>query len=228
MLFIKNINIKNHKIQYMSEIIYEKYDNYWIYNDIIFIKPTFNGEISSSNFPLLLDDNEQIINKKLIQLCFSDYDNITKSINKYNFYKNFYNQTDIYIEGYTYDNTISRSRFNNLIDNLSLNLTKLTLGWNFNKSVYNLPNKLTHLTFGIEFDQPVNNLPLFLTHLDLGYNFSQSLSYLPCSLTHLILGYYFECSLDNLPNSITDVYISDHGYDYSDELNSKIKLHYYN
>ena len=210
--------------------IYEEYDNYWIYNNIIFIKPIFNGEISSINFPLLLDNNKQIINNKLTQLYFSDHNNITKSINKYNFNKNIYEQPDIYIKGYgfEYENILVKSKFNNLVDNLSSNITELTLGWYFNKPVDNLPNKLTYLTFGIEFNHPVDNLPCSLTHLDLCYNFNQSLNYLPCSLTHLILGYYFQNSLDNLPNSITNVYISEHGYDYDEELNSKIKLHYYN
>jgi hypothetical protein len=224
-------------------IIYEEYDNYWIYDDIIFIKPTFNSEISSSNFPLLLDDNEQIINNKLTQLCFSDYETVIDSITEYNRDKNIF--TDIVI--YQNNHVRTKSKFNSFVDNLSINMTWISFGHSFNKSVDNLPINLTHLIFGNNFhqlvdnlpcsltylifgnyyDQPLKNLPYSIVYLDVGYSFDNVIENLPNSLTHLMLGYYSGQLIKVLPNNISDIYVPLCRHEqYIIEINDKVIMHY--
>jgi hypothetical protein len=207
----------------MQNIIHEEYDNYWIHNNIIFIKPTFNDEISKINFPLLLDDTNELLNIKLTQIFFSDYKTIVSSIRIDNYYKNFYTECNN-IED---NNDKIKSKFNNLVNKLPCSLTHLTFGHNFNKSVDNLPCSIIYLIFGDNFDQPIDNLPCFLTHLDLGYSFDQPINNLPGSLTHLVLGYYFGQSIEDLPSSITDIYVLLYGYEgYTGKLSDKVKVHY--
>ena len=104
------------------------------------------------------------------------------------------------------------SHFNQLVDELPNNLTRLTFGFSFNQLVDNLPNTLTHLTFGVCFNQLVDatcknkiftgapknnnvfdgdNLPENLTHLTFRNSFNQLVDNLPENLTHLTFGVCF-------------------------------------
>ena len=109
-----------------------------------------------------------------------------------------------------------KSKFNQSVSNLPLNLTHLTFGVNFNQDVSNLPPNLTHLTFGDCFNKEVNNLPINLTHLIFGYYFNQVVNNLPLNLSHLTFGCDFNQDISNLPPNIN--YLT-FGYCFNQEVN---------
>ena len=120
--------------------------NYITNGDTIIFAPSFNDELDSQ----LLNNYKKII--------FSNY-MLDESL------------FDAYANNNFEDLKYIDSKFNRLIDNLSLiksSITHLTFGWDFNQSVDNLPSSLTHLTFGHCFNQLVDNLPSTINHLTFG------------------------------------------------------------
>ena len=209
-------------------------NNYWIVDEWLIFKPTFNEE---------LDEYYNIINK-YEKIIFSNYNNPLIAIET----NNEFNNNSNYIE----------SKFNQEIDlSNNINLTHLTFGHHFNQEI-NLSNiNLTHLTFGCCFDKKINLLKnINLTHLTFEYDFNQKIDLLNnINLTHLTFGSNFSqeiiipfnvkslnmfgcnnqylidnlhnnieeliiiktnLNLDNLPNSIKKLYIK---Y-YHSELNN--------
>ena len=102
-------------------------------------------------------------------------------------------------------NKIKLSKFNQPINSLPPNITKLILSNNFNSPINNLPDKLTKLSleFSHSFSHPLDSLPESLTELKLGKNFSQPIDKLPRNITVLELGEYFSQPICNLPPKIT-------------------------
>lgn len=95
------------------------------------------------------------------------------------------------------------NKFNQPIECDHLYLEKLNLSRSkFNQHVNNLPPSLKILILPNEFNQPVENLPCAIEILQFGKDFNNSVDFLPNSLKELYLGENFSQSLDNLPNCI--------------------------
>ena len=163
-------------------------EDYWIWNEnTLVFKPEFNKPL----------DNYIDIIGKYNNLIFSNY-------NDFKIYKETNNIYKI-----EFDNYYLKSKFNQEVINLPLNLTYLTFGWYFNQEVNNLPQNLTYLTFGFNFNQEVNNLPQNLTHLTFDSCFNQEVNNLPQNITHLTFGYDFNQPVNKLPPNITHLTFGD-------------------
>ena len=144
--------------------------DYWIYDDIVIIKPYFNN----------LFDNYIDLFYKYDKLIFSNYMSVKTCLQKEIFLNKKLNFSDSH-------EPIHNSIFNDKVI-LPHNLTYLTFGNCFNHAVI-LPPLLTNLMFGYNFNRAVN-LPPLLIYLIFGYNFNQEVI-LPLLLTHLIFGWEF-------------------------------------
>jgi hypothetical protein len=100
--------------------------------------------------------------------------------------------------------TIQNGYFDKKLDNLSQNLTHLSLHFTFyfNQKVDHLPKNLIHLNFSFHFNQKVDYLPKNLVYLTFGACFNQKVDNLPKNLTHLIFGFDFCQKLDKIPKNI--------------------------
>ena len=225
-------------------------NNYWIVDDLLIFKPSFNEELTNYY---------EIINKYK-KVIFSNYNDPLIAIKTNNKFE------------YEYDDKHIQSDFNKEIYlSNNINLTHLTLGDSFNTEI-NLSNNinltdltllhvnkeidlsnninLTHLTFRDLFNKEIdlsNNINL--THLTFGENFNQdinisfnvkSLKMFGCNNQYIIDNlhnnieelriYNNNLNLDNLPNSIKKIYIEEYAAEINNLPNSieYLELKYYN
>jgi hypothetical protein len=192
-----------------------KYTNHWTCNNIIIIKPTFNDELKN----IIYEDN-------FVHIVFTDYSNLNIGINYY-----MKKNSDSKI-------TSCLSKFDKSIDNL-FNYNKLkylTFGYSFNQLVDNLPLNLSHLTFGNLFNQLVDNLPHKIKNITFGLYFNQSVNNLPSSLINIKFGHItpIDTILTTLISRSGDITskmytIINLPYEYThqlDDLPSNVKIHF--
>ena len=181
---------------------------YWIIDDAIIFKPTFNES---------LDDYSDIISNYRI-LIFSNYNDPYIAIKNGNMYN--IKKIHLYVE----------SSFNLSLDNSLLkliNLTQLTFGRNFNKPLgdsLSYLHNLRELTFGNEFNCPLGNSLsnlMNLRELTFGSHFNQPLDSSLSNLTNLrelAFGYYFNQSLDDCLSNLTNLRELTLGYNFNQSI----------
>ena len=178
--------------------------NYWIYKNTLTIRYKFNQDLD------LLDEDIKFIElvkiNKIDCLLFSD-DSVY--VKEYENLIDFFDMKPLELENNFCRITlrdccsnIFTQGFNQPINNLSIELKKISFNFIFNQSVENLPIGLTHLKFDYYFNHPVDNLPFGLLHLKLGYNFNQPIDNLPYTIIYLILDKSFNHTVKNIPNSV--------------------------
>ena len=193
-------------------------DPYWIVDDVIIFKPSFNK---------CLDKYSNIISNYRI-LIFSNYYDPHQALKNDNRYK--YTDEDLYIKSvfnHSLHNTLSNlinlreltfvNYFNQPLDHILsnlINLRKLTFGNYFNQQLNNSLSKLVNLselTLGANFNQPVD-IPDGIKKLSLNCNSKSIIDYLPSSIEELAFGRFFNLELNDLPSSIKKIIINNPSY----------------
>jgi hypothetical protein len=108
--------------------------------------------------------------------------------------------------------------FDQRIDKLPKNLTKLVLGRHFNRKINNLPKNLIRLTFGEKFNEEIDKIPKNVQYLKLGWNFQNNII-LPKTVENFII----TCNnnfINNIPKHIEKIHVEFD--DYNENLNKKV------
>lgn len=90
--------------------------------------------------------------------------------------------------------------FDEYIDCLPSNITKIILSSNYNKNINNLPLFLNELTLLQKFNKKLNKLPLNL--LKLNYDCEANITFLPFTVKELTIYENYKGNLDFLPESV--------------------------
>ena len=121
---------------------------------------------------------EILNNKILIKTFFNKKPN-------YIFYDIISNYVSKFSFSQTGKNNYEKSLFNHRLDNLSLKLLNLELGYSFNKLLNHLPEKLMILCTGSKFNKNLSYLPNSITNIRLKDRYNQELNNLPNQLQEI-------------------------------------------
>jgi len=184
-------------------------DSYWIIEDTLIFKPTFNESLDNYVKNIL----------KYKKIIFSNYIEPKIAIETNNIYEN------------KYKNKFKKSLFNQPLEKSLSKLTsleQLTFGNKFNQPLEESLSKLTsleQLTLGYDFNLSLE-IPFNIKCLTLNCNNINLIDNLPNSIEELSLGDNFNLELNNLPNSIKKIKFNKYSK-YNKNLNNlPIELEY--